>query len=232
MKTEFYDFDGHCIPLDFLEELYLHLEYGSVLSCWIKVMQQTGCRMKETDWMKHSFIKDGIIFWKLGKNQSGYYRKEQLSADLLKEIDFMRAHHRIMHDDLFPCKTITLRRYFNKFIMPNLSPRWHEKRVILSKKGFSYERKYQLKGLRKNFQTFLFYYYWQKYNSADLALEMVSKRMKHSSRSMTCKHYVESCEQFGMSTLDMLIGRMPFEWIHNSGQHRIYEYFMEDGCPA
>lgn len=223
-KNDFYDNDGHCLPLSMVEELFTLLPYGSPLSIWIKVLQQTGCRMKETDYMRYSYIKDGVLFWKLGKNQKGYFRKEQLSPALLAEIELMRQHTRIMGDCLFPAKAETFGRYYRKFIFPFLSSAWHEKREVLRPSGFASNYRYQLKGFRKNFQTILFYHYWKEYNDAGVGLELVSKRMKHSSTGMTIRHYIENVNQLGVNNLNLLLGKTPGEWIRTSPQKKLFEY--------
>lgn len=230
MEKTFYDPDGHCLPFSLIEELYLFLPYGTPLSCWIKINEETGCRLEETDDMQFSFIKDNELFWTLGKNQVGF-RSELLSQELYDEIVYMRKHNRILGDNLLPCKTDTLRRYFNKFIMPKLSIAWHKTRPILKNNGFrkviTYERRYQLKGFRKNFQTILFYYYWKKYGDAAIAAEMVSKRMKHSSTKITIKSYIENVEQLGIRNIESVIAKRPFEWIKSAGQMKIFEYYSQ-----
>ena len=85
----------------------------------------------------------------------------------------------------------------------------------------SYSYKYALKGFRKNFATQLFIFYWSKYSDASVAVDMVSKRMKHSSRAMTVSHYIESVEEIEAEKFSQY---MPSEIIGMQTQKRILDY--------
>lgn len=63
---------------------------------------------------------------------------------------------------------------------------------------FSSEYRYQLKGLRKNFQTLMFAEELAEWDDPQIALLKVSKRMKHSAEHITFHHYIEDMEALGL----------------------------------
>ncbi|MCA1807531.1 MAG: hypothetical protein LC687_06770, partial [Actinobacteria bacterium] len=65
--------------------------------------------------------------------------------------------------------------------------------------GVGSQYRLQLKGLRKNFQTVEFARQLAQWRGhADFALEMTSKRMRHSTASVTARHYIEGLGELGL----------------------------------
>ncbi|MDI6738703.1 MAG: hypothetical protein QME12_09425 [Nanoarchaeota archaeon] len=81
---------------------------------------------------------------------------------------------------------------------------------------------YQLKGLRKNYQTLEFAKQFEKWQDASIALEFTSKNMKHSSGKITAYHYIENFESLNIEKYKHLT---PAEIIANSQtQMRLMDY--------
>lgn len=212
--------NGRGIPLRLVVELVMYLEYATPLRVAIKLLAYTGCRLSEIRKMRRSNIVDGFLFWQCGKNQTES-RKEFLPPDFMTEIDDCMKRSRHRSDIICDLCGKTVLREFNKLVRPNLSSEWREQRVTMQNEILKYEYKYQLRGLRKNFATLLFWHLWKKYDSSEVALEMVSKRMRHSSQHMTAYHYVESADQIEAAKYAHLL---PFELVATSYQARIGDY--------
>lgn len=86
------------------------------------------------------------------------------------------------------------------------------------------EYRYSWSGFRKTFQTLVFAYYWKKYQDSGVALEMVSKRMKHSSKGITAKHYIENVDSI---QANQYLHLLPFEITNRiPRQENLFELFV------
>lgn len=212
--------EGQGIPFRLVRELLIAPEYGSICSVSTKMLFYTGCRITELDNMDKRKIYQNFIYWKCGKNQHGW-RKEYLPPQYIAELEYYWKRNKTPQDKIFGVSSATYCRYWRKEIRPKLSPEWQEHIAIINGDELEEIYKYVLKGLRKNFATLLFCYFWKKYKDASIALEKVSKRMKHSSKHMTANHYIETIEQIDAEKYMHL---MPFEIIEQAIQTRMTEY--------
>lgn len=222
--------DGAGIPFRLVQELIWAVRYGSVHSIGTKLLFYTGCRIAELDNMHKSKIYQNYIYWKCGKNQHGW-RKEYLPPEFIVELECYWKNNRTPHDQVLGISSDTFTRYFRRDIRPNLSQEWQEHKVIINDGELEDVYKYVLKGLRKNFATLLFCYFWKKYDDAGVALEKVSKRMHHSSKHITANHYIETIEQIEADKYSHL---MPFEILDKVVQTRIMDFTNSpsDSCMA
>lgn len=212
--------EGHGIPFSLVREILMYCTYGSIHSIGTKLLFYTGCRISELDNMHKSKIHEGNIYWKCGKNQTGW-RKEYLPSEFIAELEYYWKRNRTAQDQVLGVSSETFSRYFRKDIRPNLSPAWHEQRTVINSGDLEDIYKYSLKGFRKNFATLLFAYFWHKYNDSGVAVERVSKRMQHSSKHITVNHYIETMEQI---EAEKYMHLMPFEIIEKVVQARILDY--------
>lgn len=212
--------EGFAIDYYLVEELFQKLQYGTHLSIGIKILHYTGCRIQELNKMYRSNItKDNYLYWSIGKNQKGY-RKEFLPDDFIKELNYYWETEKVPLKKILAISSETLRRYFTRF-RKSLSTQWNKKRVVMKEGIITDEYYYQLKGFRKNFATNMFSYFYHKYNDANISVELVSKRMKHSNNGMTITHYFDSMHQINAQKYKYF---MPFEIVKSIRQHRIYDY--------
>ncbi|MDI6738152.1 MAG: hypothetical protein QME12_06605 [Nanoarchaeota archaeon] len=187
-----HEIDSHAVPFNRVLEALNIMQYASDVRAMFQMLFLTGCRMKELDNMQASMIYGNVIYWHLGKNQRGF-RKVRLPNYFVRELREYRNTHRVYGGKLFGIDAHTFRRYFAKFIRPRL-PSWQEKRFRDKCGVLEPEYIYQLKGLRKDFQTLEFARQLDKWKDASVALEFTSKGMKHSSTRITAKHYIENFE--------------------------------------
>lgn len=221
-SQNFYDCEPRAIPVPLVLEAIRKSEYANVLGLAIQYRFMTGCRGKELDHTDPNKQSNGSIFWRLGKNQTKHFRKEHISEKWWAEYDFYRHKQGVPTKKLFHICNNTLQRYFNRDLRPILSAAWNEKIPVMRKNEICLEYRYQWSGFRKTFQTLLFAYYWTKYDDANIAMEMVSKRMKHSSTGMTVKHYIDDCDAINAKAY---IGMLPFDLVNQPRQECIYEWF-------
>lgn len=153
----------------------------------------TGCRITELDRMHQSQIEENKIYWKLGKNQK-QHRWEYLPQKYLEELIEYRKTHRVYGDRLFGVSSATFKSYFDKEMRSKLSSVWLERIRVYGHNMHTWQYRYQIKGLRKNFQSLIFHQLWKKYNDANVAVLMVQKRMRHKSERITAIHYIQECE--------------------------------------
>jgi integrase len=223
-ETEYiHDNDSRAIPFPEIQEALDFLPRANKLRVMFKMAFLTGCRLSELNNMKTRHIQDGFIYWRLGKSQTGY-RKEKLPADFLAELTEYRANNRTYQSTIFHLNHNTFRRMFNRDVRPYLSKAWQEKRLRVRANQLVPEHILQLNGLRKTFQTYLFYHEYQKHNDAGVALELTSKRMKHSSKHMTAYHYIQNFEALQIEAygLDLPI----YEILEAGQQMRIPDYIF------
>lgn len=198
------DSDSYAIPLPYVQDALDHMTYASEVRVMFRMLALTGCRIEELDRMRLKYFQGEFLWWPLGKNQGGKWRKERLPPDYLDELRAYRETHRVYGDRLFGVAADTFRRYFNRDVRPLLGKAWNMERVRPSKAGFKREYRLQLKGLRKNFQTIHFATEYNKWKDAGVALEFTSKRMKHSTKHITAHHYLENFDALGIKDLSNL----------------------------
>lgn len=222
---DFYEPEGRAVPVHLIREAIASAYYLSKISRALEILFTSGARLSEVKKMHLKARFGNFQAWKLGKNQTGMMRQEYFPDSLWTKI--LRGMDKDKHSSDLICdlEGKTILRYFNRDIRPHLSLEWRQKVRVLRNKGGSlsvgYEYKYQLKGFRKTFATLMFAYFWKKYGSADIALEKVSKRMKHNSKWMTMNHYVDMCRQIdAMKYCDQL----PFEHLSGETQSNIADF--------
>jgi integrase len=179
------------IPFKYVAEAVNYMPYASAERVMFQMLAITGCRISELDNMQVNRIIKGWIYWKLAKNQASY-RKEQLPEFYLKELNVYREKNRVYANKLFGISHTTFIRYFNRDVRPKLSQHWVKQRLKPCTANFQLEYIFQLKGLRKNFQTLEFARQLDKWKDSGVAIEMTSKKMRHSSKGITAYHYIES----------------------------------------
>lgn len=189
--------DTIAIPFSEINRVLDVLPYGCPIRCMFTHSILTGCRQTELSNMFESMMYRTIgganIFWKCGKNQVGY-RKEFLPDYFLEELSYMRAHYRGFGDRLYSPDARSFRKYFNRYRC-FIGGLWNERQSIITGGVVESEYVYNLNGLRKTFATHVFYQEYQKWKDSGVALEMTSKRMKHSTTHMTAYHYLKNFEQ-------------------------------------
>ena len=188
--------EGHAVPFDRIREALEVMPYGSDVRVMFEMLFLTGCRISELDNMKASKLFGNVLYWSLGKNQHGF-RKEVLPDFYLKELAEYRKKNRTYADRLFGVNAHTFRRYFHKFIMPRLKG-WHEKRLVDKQGVLQEEYIYQLKGLRKDYQTLEFAKQLDKWKDAGVALQFTSKKMRHSCERITAFHYIQEFDSLNI----------------------------------
>lgn len=190
--------ESKAIPFDKVMEVIQKVQYGCHESVMFKFLMLSGCRVKELDYLRISLLCGNIVYIPLGKNQKGH-RKIKLPQHYLTELSYYRKTHRIYSDKVFGINNTTFRRAFNTKIRPKLSKSWVEKEMRLRKGGIPYKfYKFGLNGLRKNYQTILYKLQLIKWGSPEMAVEMTSKLMKHSSRKITCYHYIQNFDNLNI----------------------------------
>lgn len=219
------EIEGNAIPWRLIQEVNEHLEYGSAASIMFKTLLYTGCRISELDNLDPKNIMHGYLIWKTGKNQTGF-RKEKMPSCWIEELKVYRNTNSCPTNKLFNKRGQSMVDFFNKKVRPHLSKEWSYKRLHPVKDRFHQEYVYQIKGLRKNFQTIKFHKYYRKYKDAGVALEFISKEMKHSSKHMTAYHYIENCDLLDIEKYRDLEIQTIVK--HNNDQRSILEFCKQD----
>lgn len=220
MLKQVLDHDSYAVPIPAVQEVLDFLPYASTERVMFQMLYYTGCRCKELDVMTPKLLHENTLYWELGKNQHGT-RKEVLPKSYLSELKAYRATHRVCEDRMFGPTAATFRRYFDRDVRPFLSSTWREKRLTVRSKAFSTEYVLQLKGLRKTFQTMLFAKEWQRWGTADVALQFTCKRMQHSSERITAYHYLQNFESLQIDKQSPLI---PSQAIKACAQLRVMDF--------
>lgn len=216
-----HDNDSRAIPFTRIQEVFDKVPRAHPVRVMFRMAFLTGCRLSELTTMKVKFIRDGYIYWELGKNQSSF-RKEKLPADFLAELTEYRNNHCMKGGRVFHITHNTLRRMFNRDIRPMLSDYWRQKRLRPRAGQLVREHVLQLNGLRKTFQTYYFYHEYKKRGDASFAIEMVSKRMKHSTTHMTAHHYIQNFDALQID--DYGVEKPIFEVLDQAHQLRLVEW--------
>lgn len=221
-----YDIDHKCVPFKNIEEVLEFLPYGNKLRIMFIFLIVLGCRISELNVLNTSqFYKSSkgwCIVWRCGKNQKGLPRKEYLPEFVVAELAAHRKLYNCPRYKLFSIDSDTFRRQFNKFVRPNLSDDWNDRVPNYKKSGpVRIEYALQLKGLRKNFQTIEFKKALDKWKDSGVALEMTSKRMRHSSKHMTCNHYIQNFEDLELNKYNFDSSK---DFLSKEFQTRMTEY--------
>lgn len=197
------------------------LPYGSTSRVALQLLAATGCRITELDRMDPGRVLDGFLYWRPGKNQKGL-RREFLPQGLRDELVAYRASHRVKTAFLLGIESQTIVRNFDRDDRPSIGGSWGERsEVFLNGRGWGGGWRLHLKGFRKTFQTVLFAHFYRKYGDANVALEWVSKRMKHSSKHITAYHYLQDYEKLDVNRW--------VEWLETGRapqQSRIYDFMI------
>lgn len=202
MKDLNLSLEGQAVPLGRIKEVIDYLPYGNQIRVMFQFLAVTGCRISELNKMRPDRILKSqdkyFLIWALGKNQKSF-RKEELPGHLIEELKEYRKDQRCCQNKLFGISSETFRRMFNRDVRPFLSEAWRELKIKMSKGQLQTEYVLQLKGLRKTFQTLNFAQELKKWNNPDIALEFISKRMKHSSKHITAYHYIVNFDQLNQA---------------------------------
>lgn len=227
-------FDTVAVPFHLMRNAIQAVPYGSSTRVMFMICAITGCRIKEMEKMKLSLLykhptKVGyaILYWKTGKNQTGY-RQAELPDYLLEELRHYRLHHRTYEDRLFAPDARSFRKYFNQY-RGLMSHEWGEMWDLPEECGIvKREHVFGLCGLRKSWATLSFAKELKKWNSADIAMQMVSKRMKHSCKEMTSHHYIKNFDYLEIHKyVDMEIS----EILRQPLQTKIHDYLKIEERP-
>lgn len=225
MKQELsldHEIEGHAIPIRVVQEAIEDMEYASTERVMFEMLYYTGCRYPELDGMRKDKLFGEWLYWECGKNQTGKWRKERLPQAYLAELRSYWETHRIYGNRFFGVTGETFRGYFKNIVRPRLPGSWQLRRPrMTSRDGMRLEFVYQLKGLRKNFQTLDFKKNLDEWGDPGIAIEMTSKRMRHSSTKITARHYVENFASLGIKSLPSLD---PVALLELSKQTRITDF--------
>ncbi len=187
--------ESYSIPIPKVKELIMYLPFGSSYRCAILILCVTGARLSELNAMGLKSLAYPYLVWKVGKNQRGY-RKEILPEWAWNEVRAYLGAYPASPEHLFSFTGETLTSHFNRYIRPNLSSEWQEKRW--SSGLIKQEYIYQLKSLRHNYATAIFFAELNKWGSADLAISKTSCRMRHSSTRLTAERYLNDADTLGI----------------------------------
>lgn len=189
--------EGRGIPLELVKKTIQHLQRASTIRIMFMTAALTGCRLTELQNMKKDLCREPYLIWALGKNQNGY-RKELMPAYWWTELKEYRTTHKVPENRLFGPSGDTFGRMWDKARQTNLPQEWGIKIDSVINGIIAPAYKYQLRGLRKNFQTHIFAQQLRKWKDPTIALEITSKRMKHKSTHTTIYHYIQEYEILSM----------------------------------
>lgn len=221
-----YTAEGHAIPFEDVAKAAQSMAYGSTLRVMFLMLHYTGCRISELETMEVTLICNKTIHWRVGKNQTGF-RKVELPEEYLIELQHFRNTHKVPQSFLFPIKASTFRRRFNKDIRPYLGREWNRLRIIQRHSTLDTEYEYQLKGLRKNFVTFLFNKNYSNWKDAGISIDFTCKAMKHSNTGITAIHYVENNKKLNIKKYLHLEYN---DILKNAYPQNILMSFVEEEC--
>jgi integrase len=215
------DADVASVPIPILMQTIESMPYGHRMRVWLKYLFYTGCRPCETEKaLICNILKRHIIWWYPGKRQKDP-RKEVLPKEFIDELEYMHTKTACPQNKLFPFTGQSATRQFNKYWRPKY-PEWNEKAEALTKNGFVQHYKMQIMGIRKTFATLWFYKYWKYYDDANVAVLMVSKKMRHSSINITAYHYIQECDRI---QAHKYLHLLPHEICSNMSQDNLINYF-------
>lgn len=215
-----HDTEGHSIPIPYIKAAIESMTYASTERVMFQMLYYTGCRLTCLDRMFKKNLYGEWLYWQPGKNQRGF-RKERLTTEYLEELGIYWNTHRVTGQAFFGVTGETFRGYFKNIVRPKLPSMWQRKRPIVKTTGVDYEYVYQLKGLRKNFQSLDFKRQLDEWGDPGIAIEMTSKRMCHSSTKITARHYVENFRTLGINELHSLD---PAQLLKTHQQKRLLDF--------
>lgn len=188
------DHDSYAIGFDDMKRLLDFYSYGDSHRIAFLILAITGCRPAELTYMSPKCFIGNYIIWKPAKRQGGY-RKELMPEWALKEIDYYMSRNHLPENRLFPFVGDSLRRHFNKIARPALGGNFTKKVLRNMNNHVQFHYMIDLKSFRHTFAVKEFWEKMKEYGN-DMAIAMVSKRMKHSGGStfITAKHYVSDVE--------------------------------------
>lgn len=186
------------VPVEQALEVFNFLPYASPCRVFLGFLFLTGCRPSEAmnaefNNKNKSFIQGNYFYWRVGKNQKGQWRQEYLPSVFLEELNAYRISHKCYANKIFHTDNKVFTKCFNEKIRPYLGDKWRERTAVKVNRNYQYIL--QVKGFRKTMLTLCFWEYWEKYNSAEVALIMTCKRARHSHKGMTADHYIEDSER-------------------------------------
>ncbi len=216
------DIGKRFIPFNEVSKLIEVMPYASKERVAIIWLAETGARPCEIENRSLKEIhSDGFWIWKTRKTQSAI-RYEKLSPKFWKEFKEYLQNNKISNNNVFAMKVGTLRRMINMKYRKMLGGDWLKKVPVLGDRTICRMcYRYQLMYLRHNFQTYKFRKYQSEYGK-DQALHLVCRDMKHSSRSITGFHYIESLKGLGLSDF---ANRELSELINTCDQKKITQFF-------
>jgi integrase len=182
--------EGMAIPIKEITAAISKMTYASDISVMFKMLLLTGCRISELDSLRIRNLFDNTFYFIPGKNQKRKPRKVVLPREYIKELVEYRKTNRVYSDRMFHISNVTFRKYFNRDIRPQIKS-WLVLKISARNGNLCTEYRYQLKGLRKTYSSTYFKEQYDKWGDANVALEVTSKHMKHSSTHMTAYHYIE-----------------------------------------
>lgn len=188
------DIEVLAIPFLLIRRTLARLDKGSTLKVMFSTLALTGCRISELDNMTTDLCRYPLLIWGLGKGQHGY-RKEEMPEWWWKELALYRKTHRVPAQKLFGPTHRTFRRQWDWAREDQLPEEWRAKSTRVLQGTLQQAYKFQLKGLRKTYQTHLFNSYYKKWKDPSIALELTSKKMRHKSTRITMYHYVQCSDQ-------------------------------------
>ncbi len=217
------------IPFDEVNRLVNTYPYGSKYRVILRWLAETGARPSEMSHRSLDEIHRGTWNWQPGKGQNGI-RKEQLSESFWREFHTFLNNNSYRKHDVFGICANTFNRYLHKH-RQLLGGEWMKQVPCWGQRGISKLRyKYQVKALRHNFATLLFYQMWKKFGSAEVAALMVAKRMAHSSFKITVIHYVEDLEELGLNETHLSRKMQDIYNVEEDSPEEVYEkpHYMVD----
>lgn len=184
------------VPFDAINRAIDSLPYASTLRVMFEMLVLTGCRIEAMDKMRIGMIQNGTLYYHPGKKQKQYL-KTDLPQWYLVELTQYRQENRLPADCLFGVNANSFRRYFTK-ARNKMPSEWQEKVKYVKNNNFESGYRLQLKGIRKVFWTYEFKRALDEWKSADMALEVTSKKAAHSTTHMTAYHYLREFDTLGL----------------------------------
>lgn len=209
------------VPFDKINEARNFMTYSSVERVMFEMLIITGCRVSTLEKFKISQLYGEIMYFKEAKTNKT--RKTKLPQWFIDEIKKYREKNRCYEDKIFSINAKTFNRYFNRDIRPHLSKDWQRKRPILcgSANKCKYEYILQLKGIRKSYATLEFNKQMRVWNDANIAAEFTAKKLRHSTKKITCMHYLQHYEGLNIPKYGTL---SPEAILEEYNQKRILDY--------
>lgn len=211
----------YTIPFNEIVKAISQIKYATQESVMFQMLVYTGCRIVELDKMKKTDLHGHILRWKLGKLQKKW-RHEPLPEYYIEELKEYWRLYPTLGNEMFGILGKSFRRSFNCKIRPILKCGWTTKRPEWQwSRPDVKENIWQLKGLRKNFQTLIYAQQLDKWRDSGVALEFTSKRMKHKSTKITAYHYIQNFDGLGIDE----VKHLSMQEIYKTGrQKRIFEF--------